>query len=73
LAQKTLSEAELERRAKERVRLARQRTASMETPPQELYQMYMRLEEQAGQTPPPVDLEAIWETLSCSAYLRGLG
>lgn len=44
LAQKTLSEAELERRAKERVRLARQRTASMEIPPQELYQMYRRLD-----------------------------
>jgi hypothetical protein len=45
----------------------------MEIPPQELYQMYMRLEEQAELTPPPVDLEAIWDTLSDSAYLRDLG
>lgn len=73
LAEKTLSEAELARRASERVRLARQRTASMEMPPQELFQMYRRLEEQADQTPPPVDLETIWETLSRSAYLRNLG
>jgi superfamily II DNA or RNA helicase len=73
LAQKTLSEAELERRAGERVRLARQRTASMEIPPQELYQMYLRLAEQADLAPPPVDLEAIWETLSRSASLRDLG
>jgi hypothetical protein len=47
--------------------------AEMEMRPQELYQMYVRLEEQAGRTPPPVDLEIIWETLSCSAYLRNLG
>jgi hypothetical protein len=73
LAQKTLSEAELERRAKERARQARQRTDSMEMRPQELYQIYMRLAEQASQTPPPVDLETIWDTLSRSAYLRDLG
>jgi Helicase conserved C-terminal domain/SNF2-related domain len=73
LAQKSLSEAELERRARERVRQARQLTASMEIPSQELYQMYTRLAEQAELTPPPVDLEAIWDTLNCSAYLRDLG
>jgi hypothetical protein len=73
LADKTLSETELERRATERARLARRRTASMEMPPQELYATYLRLEQQQAQTQIPVDLDTIWSTFAQSAYLRALG
>jgi superfamily II DNA/RNA helicase len=47
LANATLSTETLERRAMERARLAQQRAASMEMSPQELYQIYVRLAEQA--------------------------
>jgi len=47
--------------------------ASMEMPPQELYQIYVRLTEGAQQTRAPVDLAAIWQTLCESRYLRALG
>jgi superfamily II DNA/RNA helicase len=60
LADATLSAETLERRAMERARSAQQRTASMEMSPQELYQIYARLAEQAQQTRAPVDLAAIW-------------
>jgi hypothetical protein len=73
LADKTLSEGELERRATERARLARRRTASMEMPPEELYATYLRLEQQQAQTHIPVDLDTIWSTFAQSAYLRALG
>ena len=73
LANETLSAETLERRAMERARLAQQRTASMEIAPQELYQIYARLAEQAQQTRAPVDLAAIWQTLCESRYLRELG
>jgi len=73
LVDKTLTETELERRATERARLARRRTASMEMPPHDLYSTYLRLEQQRGPTKLPIDLDTIWETLSQSTYLRALG
>jgi superfamily II DNA or RNA helicase len=73
LADRSLTETELERRATERVWLARRRTASMEIPPQDLYHTYIRWEQQIGQKKLPVDLDTIWETLSQSPYLRALG
>jgi Helicase conserved C-terminal domain len=73
LANDTLSAETLEREAIERARSAQQRTASMEMSPQELYQIYARLAEQAKQTRAPVDLAAIWQTLCESRYLRELG
>jgi hypothetical protein len=73
LANETLSAETLERRAMERARSTQQRTASMEMPPQELYQIYARLAEQAQQTSVPVDLAAIWQTLRESRYLQDLG
>ena len=73
LADKTLTETELEQRATERALLARHRTASMEMPPQDLYSTYLRLEQQRGHTQLPVDLDTLWETLAQSTYLRALG
>ena len=73
LADKTLTETELEQRATERALWARRRTASMEMPPQDLYSTYLRLEQQRDHTQLPVDLDTLWETLAQSAYLRALG
>ena len=73
LAGKTLTETELEQRATERALQARQRTASMEMPPQDLYSTYLRLEQQRSHQQLPVDLDILWETLARSAYLRALG
>lgn len=73
LAENTVTEAEVERRATERATQARHRTASMEMLPKDLYQTYLRMEQQRDPTPVPVDLDAIWKTLSHSNYLRSLG
>jgi hypothetical protein len=73
LADNTLSAEALQRQAMKRAQAARQRTDSMEMTPQELYQIYGRLAEQAHRTPAPVDLEAIWRTLCDSLYLQQLG
>ena len=73
LAEGKLSEGELEQRAKERIKRFRQRTASMEIPPGDLYEIYTRLTDPASSAPLPVDLNGIWKTLSESRYLRDLG
>ena len=73
LAAGKLSEIELEKRAKERIVLFKQRTASMEIPAGDLYEIYDRLTRDEASTPLPVDLDGIWETLIGSKYLRGLG
>jgi hypothetical protein len=73
LAAQTLTATELEKQAHERAMLAQRRTASMEMSPRDLYQTYLRLEQQTDQKPIPVDLDLIWETLTHSAYLRALG
>jgi hypothetical protein len=73
LADRTLNAEALQRQAMKRALDARKLTESMEMAPPELYQIYERLAEQANQTPAPVDLAAIWQTLCESAYLQQLG
>jgi hypothetical protein len=73
LAAGTLSEDELAQRAEERARLAQRRTASMEIPPEDLYETYLRLSQGSADEAPPIDLKAIWDALSTSVYLRDLG
>jgi hypothetical protein len=73
LAEGRLNEAELERRAKERVTLFKQRTASMELPPSDLYEIYARLGHNGPSRALPVNLDMIWKTLVESRYLRDLG
>jgi superfamily II DNA/RNA helicase len=72
LAEGELTESQLTHTALERAQLQRRRTQSMEIPARELYDMYVRLAEQAKQKP-PVDLDAIWHAFSHSGYLRQLG
>jgi superfamily II DNA or RNA helicase len=73
LADGELDEEELAKRASRRAEAQQERTRSMEIPPHERYEIYQRLEEETQAEPPPVDLPAIWETLSESRYLRDLG
>jgi len=73
LADGSLSESELERLALERMERDRQRTARMEIPAEDMYEIYARLKEECEQQPLPVDLSAIWKALTHSAYLRDLG
>lgn len=72
LADGKLTPDQLEERARARISLQQQRTASMEIPPEDLYDIYRRAAEQ-GERKAPVDLEAIWQALTQSEYLRGLG
>jgi hypothetical protein len=72
LADGTLKEAELEQRARGRLRALQQRASVMEVRPDDLYDIYVRLTE-AGRQGPPVDLDAIWTTLRESSYLRQRG
>ena len=73
LAEGHLSVVELERRAQERIALFKQRTASMELLPSDLYEIYARLASHSAARVLPVSLDAIWKTLAESRYLRDLG
>lgn len=73
LAEGKLTPEELEARALKEIEKQRKRTESMEIPPKELYEIYLRMSNVSGQQPVPVSLSAIWEALSSSQYLRKLG
>jgi hypothetical protein len=73
LAEGTLTPEELEARAREKIELHRKHTESMEINPRELYEIYMRMTRSDDRQRAPVNLSAIWETLSGSKYLRNLG
>lgn len=73
LAEGTLTQEELEARARKRLEEQRRRTESMEINPRELYEIYMRLARAGDRRPAPVNLAAIWEALKGSQYLRSLG
>jgi superfamily II DNA or RNA helicase len=73
LAAGRLKEAELMRSAEQRARQAQARRETMELAPQDLYEIYERLDAQAEASPSPVTLEDIWTTLGTSRYLRSLG
>lgn len=72
LAEGEMTPEELEKEAARKVEEQRKRTESMEMHPEELYEIYRRLED-GGARKAPVDLHAIWETLSSSRYLQDLG
>ena len=73
LAAGRISESELMERAEKRAREAQARQQSMEIPPQDLFDIYERLDAQAQQRRPPVTLDDIWTTISSSPYLLSLG
>lgn len=73
LASGELSEHELEQQARERIALQQQRTASMEIPARDLYDIYVRMAQQQKREPLPVSLEQIWQVLCESGYLQEVG
>jgi ERCC4-related helicase len=73
LAENKTTPEELEEEAKKRIEIQRQRTASMELPARDLYEMYVRLADREKISPPPVTLKGIWQTLCQSRYLHDLG
>ena len=73
LASGELSEHELEEQARERIALQQQRTASMEIPARDLYDIYVRMAQQQKREPLPVSLEQIWQVLCESGYLQEVG
>ncbi len=54
-------------------RAAQARRRSMEIPPQDLCEIYERLDARAEANPPPVTLDDIWLAIGNSPYLRSLG
>lgn len=72
LAEGTLTAEELYVRARERLEQKRRNAENMEIDPRDLYEIYMRMSGSSSGKP-PVDLRAIWEALSGSQYLKGLG
>lgn len=73
LAEGTLSEEELSERAMQQLREQRERTRSMEIPGTELYDIYLRMASDPRQPQAPIDRMSIWQALTESEYLRGLG
>lgn len=73
LAAGDLSQEDLETKARERIAHQKQRMESMEIPAKDLYEIYARLSQQQEKEQAPVTLEAIWEALSESRYLRDMG
>ncbi len=63
LAAGILREETLFKKAKERIKLQKQRTESMEIPADQLYDIYMRLKDRQKKTPPPITLDNIRDTL----------
>jgi hypothetical protein len=73
LAVGRLNEMELTKLAEERARDAQARQQSMEIPPQDLYEIYERLDAQAAANRAPVTLDDTWSAISGSPYLQSLG
>lgn len=73
LAERTLSEEELEKRAKERLREQQERMKTMQLSPEDLYDTYVRMTADPGWLQAPVDRAAIWQALVESDYLRAVG
>ena len=73
LAAGSLKENVLFKRAQERIRLQKERTETMEVPADQLYEIYLRLQDKQDKNPPPVTLDNIWDALSRSRYLHAAG
>ena len=58
---------------KERLNQAKERAATMELTPDELYVLYQNLDAELGKQPLPVTLDQIFTTLEGSDYLKALG
>lgn len=73
LAEGTLTPEALEREVLQRLRRQKERSARMEIPARDLYDIYLKMSQQAREVPLPADMDAISRTLLESAYLANLG
>jgi ERCC4-related helicase len=73
LAENPSFAAKLEKLARERAVLFQRQTASREIPPEELWEIYSRTEQEEARKRAPVGLDDIWDALSGSDHLRELG
>ena len=73
LAAGTLTPDALEKQVREKLREFRRRTATMELRADDLYQTYSRLTRDANRRKAPVGLDAIWDALANSPFLRARG
>jgi len=73
LADGTITLDELEKRAVQRLQEQQRRTESMEISPADLYEIYMRMEQARSAWKAPINLDAIWDCLAESQYLKDLG
>ena len=70
LADGSITEEHLASMARIRMAEQKERSASMEIPPDDLYEIYSRLSVDYDS---PVNLDSIWDAISGSEYLRNLG
>jgi superfamily II DNA or RNA helicase len=73
LAEGSITPEALEIQARERMKKQRRHMERVEINPAELYHIYRRRAQSDDDWPAPVNLASIWEALSSSTYLRGLG
>lgn len=73
LAAGELKEEQLERLARKRIKRQKELTQSMEIPPKDLYDIYDRLNRQYARAASPVGLDAFWQAVAGSRYLKDLG
>lgn len=73
LAERRLSEQELEQRALERARTQRENNRLLEIPAEDLFRIHRRQEKEFAETTAPVTLDQIWSALVSSSFLADLG
>ncbi|MCF8090128.1 MAG: DEAD/DEAH box helicase family protein [Desulfotignum sp.] len=73
LATGEIKEEQLEKLARKRIKRQKELTQSMEIPPKDLYEIYDRLNSQYALTASPVGLDAFWQAVAGSRYLKDLG
>ncbi|HEY8345909.1 MAG TPA: helicase-related protein [Symbiobacteriaceae bacterium] len=73
LEEGTLTPEELEKRAIERLQEQQRRTQRMEISPEDLYRIYMNMEKVGAGGKVPITLDAIWDCLAQSEYLKAIG
>ena len=73
LAAGQLSPEDIEDIARERMEIQRRQSAGLEIPANDLFEIYRRLSKGNDRKTAPVTLDAIWQALSESRYLRDKG
>ena len=73
LAAGEITPEQLETIARERIMLQNKRRQTMEIPARELYEIYIRLNENRGDKISPVTLDSIWQAITQADFLKDRG